>query len=352
MAERILAAMSGGVDSSVAAYLLQRQGYDVAGATMRLWDDGSENACCMLEDAISVANRLGIPHDVLGCYGEFDRMVVRPFQDSYLRGDTPNPCVRCNRYLKFGVLLEKARELGFDAVATGHYARICWTPSTRRWAVRKGREAGRDQSYFLSQLNQEQLSQARFPLGDIPKEAVRRIAMEQGFINARKRDSQDICFVPDGDYGAFLEWYSRTPMQEGDILDTDGRVLGRHRGAARYTLGQRKGLGVSSAERLYVCGKSMADNTVTLGPESALYSRVLYASDWVWGSVPGLDSPVRVTVKARSRHREQAATAEPLPDGRVRVMFDEPQRAVTVGQCVALYQGDAVLGGGIIEGTE
>ena len=352
MAERILIAMSGGVDSSVAAYLLTRQGYDCAGATMRLWDDWSGNGCCTVEDARQAADRIGITHYTFSCYREFAQQVVDPFRDAYLRGDTPNPCIRCNRYLKFGVLLEKARELGFDAVATGHYARIRWTPSTCRWAVRKGREAGRDQSYFLSTLDQDQLAHARFPLGDLSKAEVRRIAEEQGFASARKRDSQDICFVPDGDYGAFLEYYTKTAFPSGEILDQEGRVLGRHAGAVRYTLGQRKGLGVSFTERLYVCGKSMADNTVTLGPESALYSRVLIGADWVWGAAAGLDGPTRVTVKARSRHREQEAVAEPLDGGRVRVVFDAPQRAVTPGQGVVLYQGDAVLGGGTIVGTE
>ncbi|MBR1689986.1 MAG: tRNA 2-thiouridine(34) synthase MnmA [Oscillibacter sp.] len=355
MGAKVLVAMSGGVDSSVAAWLLQRQGYECVGVTMKLYTNESAgrkgHTCCALEDvedAREVARRLDIPYYVFNFTEEFDRQVMRRFAQSYRRGDTPNPCIDCNRYLKFGALLHRAQVLGMDYIATGHYARICLTPESGRWAVRKAADPDRDQSYVLASMTQDQLAHTLFPLGRLHKSEVRRIAEEQGFVNARKHDSQDICFVPDGDYGAFLARYTGRAACPGDILDREGRVLGRHRGAECYTLGQRKGLGVSAAEPLYVCGKSMADNTVTLGPESALYGRTLLAGDWVWGAIGAPREPLRVWAKVRYRQTERPALAEPLPDGTVRLTFDEPQRAITTGQAVVLYRGDTVLGGGTI----
>lgn len=372
MGTLVFTAMSGGVDSSVASWLLLRQGYQCAGGTMRLFDE-TETAVGQIHpdteprrdgapedtpypdsisDAQTVASQLGIPHTVLDLRARFDRAVVRPFADAYARGDTPNPCAICNRYLKFGDLLQEALSGGAQYLATGHYARICWTPSTRRWAVRKGRDPRRDQSYFLSLLSQDQLSHILFPLGDFTKEEVRRIAAEQGLVSARRRDSQDVCFIPDGDYAAFLERYTGTPDQPGAILDLSGRVIGQHRGAVRYTLGQRKGLGVSAPEPLYVCGKNMEENTVTLGPEAALFRRSLIAKDMVWGAAASLAGPLRVKAKVRYRQQEQSATAEPMDGGRVRVTFDVPQRAITPGQIAVLYDGDTVLGGGVIASVE
>ena len=354
MGKTVMVAMSGGVDSAVTAWLLARQGYDCVGVTMRLHDEASgdggsdENE----ENARSVARRLGIPHTVLDLRREFDENVIRPFADAYERGDTPNPCVVCNRFLKFGELLRRAREAGADYVATGHYARICFTPSTSRWAVRKGLDAARDQSYVLASLTQDQLSRTLFPLGRLTKAEVRRVAEERGFVNARKRDSQDICFVPDGDYAAFLERYAGKTYPSGDILDENGRVLGKHRGAVRYTIGQRKGLGVSAPTPLYVCGKSVRENTVTLGSNASLFRRVLLSNDWVWEAIAPPETPFRALAKVRYRHAEAPAAVEPSPDGTVRICFDAPQRAITTGQAVVLYGKDTVLGGGTITAVE
>lgn len=354
MGKRVLVAMSGGVDSSVTAWLLQQQGYECVGATMKLYDSEmslpGSNTCCALddvEDARQVARRLGIPHYVFNFQEEFDRHVIRNFAEVYARGDTPNPCIQCNRYLKFGKLLNRARELGIDYVATGHYARILHLPSGR-WALQKGAEAARDQSYVLACMTQDELAHTLFPLAELPKAEVRRIAEEQGFCNAHKHDSQDICFVPDGDYVGFLERYNGQKYEPGPIVDLQGKVLGTHRGAIRYTLGQRKGLGVSAAEPLYVCGKSMTENTVTVAPESALFRRSLVAEDLNWGAIPGLEGPTGVMAKVRYRHTEQPAVAEMLPDGRMKVTFDQPQRAITTGQALVLYQGETVLAAGTI----
>ena len=355
MSRRVLVAMSGGVGSSVAAWLLRQQGYDCTGVTMKLYDNDTAgrkgHTCCSLEDvedARAVARRLGIPYHVFNFSEEFQESVLEKFAHSYLAGTTPNPCIDCNRYVKFGALLHRAQVLGFDYIATGHYVRRVLDGSSGRWTLRKAADGDRDQSYVLASMTQGQLSRTLFPLGELTKPEVRHIAEAQGFCNARKHDSQDICFVPDGDFGAFLERYTQKALPPGDILDRSGNILGRHRGAARYTLGQRKGLGVAAGSPLYVCGKSMADNTVTLGPEDALYTTALLAGDWVWGALPGLEEPLRVQAKVRYRQSDQWATASPAENGQVLLTFDQPQRAVTPGQAVVLYQGDTVLGGGTI----
>lgn len=357
--KKALIAMSGGVDSSVAACLMLRQGYHCVGATMRLCDNAllgeQESSCCSLddvEDARSVAYRLGMRFYVFNTTGDFREKVVDKFVSSYEQGYTPNPCMDCNRYLKFENLLNKALTLGYEYVVTGHYARIRYNEETGRYLLYKAADEAKDQSYFLAYLNQHQLAHTKFPLGELTKTEVRAIAEEQGFINARKQDSQDICFVPDGDYVAFMKRYTGKEYPAGDYLDLQGNVVGRHCGAVCYTLGQRRGLNLAMGQPVYVCGKDMEKNTVTVGPNEALFSTTLIAQDCNWFPFPALDAPMRVTAKARSRHGGAPATVYPQDDGSIRVVFDEPQRAITPGQAVVLYDGDMVMGCGTIECAE
>ena len=354
--KKALIAMSGGVDSSVAAWLTQQEGYTCMGATMRLFSNSvlpqeQESTCCSLddvEDARSVAFRLGMPFYVFNFQEDFRREVMDQFVSCYEAGCTPNPCIQCNRHLKFDRFLRRAKELECDVIVTGHYARIRYEEETGRWLLLKAVDAAKDQSYFLYALTQEQLSHVRFPLGELTKTEARQIAEAQGFINARKRDSQDICFVPDGDYMDFLRRYTGKSYAEGDFLDLKGKVVGRHHGAVGYTLGQRKGLGLAMGAPVYVCGKDMTANTVTVGPNESLFRRTLRANDWFWFPFPALTGPLRVKAKARSRMTEQSATVYPEENGFARVVFDEPQRAITPGQAVVLYDGDMVVGGGTI----
>lgn len=340
--------MSGGVDSSVAALLLLEQGYDCIGVTMKLYDGAQEGTCCSLsdvEDAKSVCRRMGIPHYTLNFTREFDRDVMAPFVASYEAGLTPNPCIECNRHLKFQALWRRAQELGCDFLATGHYARIAEVDGGLR--LQKAADQSKDQTYVLYFLSQQQLLHTRFPLGNLTKAEVRALAEKNGFRNARKHDSQDICFVPDGDYGAFLERYTGKRYAPGDFVDPAGKVLGQHRGAIRYTLGQRKGLGIPAEKRLYVIGKDMEENTVTLGDNDQLFSRSLLAGD------PHLNVPLppeglSCRGKVRYRQTEQPCRVFPAGEGRIRVEFDEPQRAITPGQTLVLYEEDTVLGGGTI----
>ena len=354
---RAMIAMSGGVDSSVAALLMKRAGYDCAGVTMRLYrspgmEQGSTKSCCSdadEEDAAYVCWQLGIPFESLCCTKEFEKAVIGNFIREYETGRTPNPCIVCNRCLKFDRLLEFARERGFDCLATGHYARIAREAGSGRWQLRKARDESKDQSYVLYMLSQEQLARLRFPLGELSKAEVRAIAEGAGLVTASKYESQDICFIPDGDYGAFLERWTGRRDPEGEIRDLNGCVIGRHRGAVRYTIGQRRGLGVAAEQPLYVVAKDMEKHTVTVGPESALYCRELVAADFNWLSIPEPEGPIRVTARTRYRQRENEATVWPLEGSRVRLIFDRPQRAITPGQAVVLYDGDLVLGGGTIE---
>ena len=354
--KKALVAMSGGVDSSVAAFLTQQAGFDCIGVTMRLYDNmpdecSDSNTCCSLEDvedARSVARRLGMPFYAFNFKADFREKVIEKFIRCYECGLTPNPCIECNRHLKFDHLLRRGTELGCDCVVTGHYAQIKQDEQTGRYILYKAADASKDQSYVLYCLTQEQLAHTRFPLGGLTKSEARAIAEEQGFINARKHDSQDICFVPDGDYAAFMERYTGQEYPAGNFLDLKGNVVGQHQGAVRYTLGQRKGLGLAMGAPVYVCAKDMEQNTVTVGPNEALFATTLLANDWNWFPFPALTEPLRVSAKARSNQPPQPATVYPEADGTARVVFDAPQRALTPGQAVVLYDGDMVVGGGTI----
>ena len=356
MAEHVFVGMSGGVDSSVAAMLLQQAGYRVSGINGRMvcGETAAAGGACgssrETEDAAAVARALEIPFHTVDLSQPFGDTVIRNFIGEYERGRTPNPCAVCNRHVKFGALLEYVLALGGDRLATGHYAQVRFDGQTGRYQLLRGADRRKDQSYFLYALTQEQLSRVLFPLGGMEKPQIRALAEEYGLVNAAKRDSQDICFVPDGNYAAFIERMAGHAFPAGDFLDESGKVLGRHKGLIRYTVGQHKGLGLSTAEPLYVLEKNAKENTVRLGPDSALWSRTLTAEHMNWISVPELTEPVRVTVKTRYSQREAAAVAEPMPGGRVRLVFDEPQRAITAGQAVVLYDGELVVGGGIICG--
>lgn len=352
--DKVLIAMSGGVDSSVAAFLMKEQGCQCIGATMKLFhneDIGVKRTktCCSLEDvedARSVAFRLGIPYYVFNFSDDFKGQVIDRFIAAYERGATPNPCIDCNRYLKFERLYERARILGCDAIVTGHYARI--EQENGRWLLKKSLDESKDQSYVLYSLTQEQLAHTRLPLGVMHKSETRRIAEEQGFYNADKPDSQDICFVPNGDYAGFIARFTGHDCPAGDFVDEEGHVLGRHKGIVHYTVGQRKGLGIAADAPLYVKQIDAASNRVVLSGNESLFSRELTANDFNWIAYDVPPRELCASARVRYHQREQAATVTVLGDGRVHLVFDEPQRAITPGQAVVLYDGDTVLGGGTI----
>lgn len=358
MNKKALIAMSGGVDSSVAAARMLEEGYDCVGATVRLYDNEGigiprENTCCTLsdvQDAREVALRLNIPYYVFNFKRDFAKAVIDRFVQAYERGETPNPCIDCNRYLKFQKLYQRAKLLACDTIVTGHYAQIEFDENRGRWLLKKARNADKDQSYVLYFMTQQQLACTRFPLGIFEKkDEVRALAEQYGFSNARKRDSQDICFVQGRDYAAFIERYTEKNYPSGPFVDSNGQVLGTHRGIIRYTVGQRKGLGLSLPSPLYVCEKCPQENAVVLCGESGLYSKRLVASDFNWIAYDKPKQPIRVTAKTRYRAKEAPATAFVQADGTVELVFDEPQRAVTEGQAVVLYEGDSVAGGGTIQ---
>ena len=354
MSKKILLGMSGGVDSSVAALLLQRQGYEVTGVTMRLRPDeymctSQSGGCCSLDDiddARRVCYRLGIEHLVMNFTEEFERDVIEPFAKDYQAGRTPNPCINCNRYLQFEEMLRRAQQLGFDAVATGHYA-IVRQNQNGRWLLYRS-PAGKDQSYVLYSMTQRQLAHTLFPLGELEKPEVRRMAQEAGLPVAKKPDSQEICFVENKDYAGFIRRYTGKEPPAGDFVDAGGRVLGRHKGITHYTVGQRKGLGVSFPQPMYVNAIDAGHNRIVLGPEGSQYASELAAGDLNWIAFD--EPPVELHVQAKVRYQARPAAARVLPDGeeKVRVLFDEPQRAVTPGQAVVFYQDDLVVGGGTI----
>ncbi|MGH7352960.1 MAG: tRNA 2-thiouridine(34) synthase MnmA [Candidatus Rokuibacteriota bacterium] len=358
MRERIVVGMSGGVDSSVAAALLVEQGREAVGVTMRVWarrrpDDAVERfgSCCGTEasdDARSVARRLGIPYYLLDMADEFERAVVSPFAAEYQRGRTPVPCVACNTDLKFGTLLARARAWDAAAVATGHYARVTHDASAGRWLLWRGRDARKDQSDFLWPLTQAQLASARFPVGDLTKDEVRERARRLGLVTADKPESQEICFVPDDDYRGFLRRRDPETFRPGPIVDIEGRRLGTHAGLAAYTVGQRKGLGLASGRALYVVDLDPAANRVTVGPGESLERDRLVATGTNFIACEPPAGPLRVEARIRHGHRPAPATVRSLGEGIAEVVFDEPQRAVSPGQSVVWYQGDLVVGGGVI----
>ncbi len=353
---KAIIAMSGGVDSSVAALLTKESGARCIGATMKLFHNedigvSTEKSCCSaddVEDARSVAFRLDMPYYVFNFSDRFREAVMDRFARAYLEGKTPNPCIDCNRFLKFDQLFRRMQEIGFDLVVTGHYARVCYDEKTSRYLLKKAVDQNKDQSYVLYTLTQEQLAHVWFPLGEYHKDQVREIAEANGFVNARKHDSQDICFVPDGDYASFIEDYTGISPEEGDFTDLSGKVIGTHRGITHYTIGQRRGLRLPAAHRLYVCRIDTEKNQVVLGNNEDLFSDEVTADQVNLIAAEYLKDPVRVKAKIRYRHREQPALAWQTEDGLLHVKFDEPQRAVTKGQAVVLYDGDVVVGGGVI----
>ena len=353
--KKALIAMSGGVDSSVAAYLAQREGYECLGCTMKLYTNtdagiAEKHTCCSLddvEDARAVAFRLGMRYWVFNFSEGFREQVMLPFAADYCRGRTPNPCIECNRRMKFNALFRRAEELGCGKIVTGHYARI--GRAGDRFVLRKALDETKDQSYVLYAMTQRELAHTLFPLGGMRKSEARAIAEAQGFVNARKKDSQDICFAPDGDYAAAIERLTGERSTPGAFVSTDGHILGEHRGIIHYTVGQRRGLGVPHGERLYVCRIDPERNEVVLGDEKELYRAEASVSDvnWISGETP--DTPVRCAVRIRYRAKEQPAAVYPEKNGHARIVFDVPQRAVTPGQAAVFYDGDTVLGGGTID---
>ncbi len=352
--KKALIAMSGGVDSSVAAMLMFKKGYDCMGCTMRLYENdmiGEDlfGTCCSIKDtgdARAVCERIGIPYNIYHYEAQFRENVIEPFVCSYERGETPNPCIRCNRYLKFDILYKKAKELGYDNIVTGHYARI--EERDGLFYLLKAKDITKDQSYVLYDLTQEQLRHTFFPLGELTKERARELAEENGFVNFDKKDSQDICFVPDGDYATMIKIYRGKEYPKGDFVDLQGNVLGQHEGIINYTIGQRRGLGIPADRRLYVKKLDVENNRVILADDKDLFEKELIVRDfnWITGEVPS--EPFRCSAKIRYRHKEKPCTVEILPGGRAKIIFDEPQRAITAGQSAVLYDGDIVLGGGII----
>lgn len=341
---KVMIAMSGGVDSSVAAHLLLQSNISLCGATLHL--TGMPTS-----DAKAAADRLGISFYAFDEREAFKNLVISDFIDSYERGETPNPCIVCNEKIKFGLLLDRALEMGCDGVATGHYAKLAYDSGAKRTLLLRAKDTAKDQTYMLYRLSQEQLGHSLFPLGDLTKADIRGIAMEIGLPNAQKPDSQDICFVPDGDYAAVLELLKGAPYPEGDFVDETGKVLGRHKGLVRYTVGQRKGLGIALGTPAFVVSKNAASNQVVLGAEAGLFSNRVFARDVNWIACENVTDGMEVTAKIRYSQKETKARLYGTEDGVV-AEFSQPQRAAAPGQSMVFYDGDVVVGGGYIKGGE
>ena len=350
MSKKVMIGMSGGVDSTVAAFLLKEQGYDVAGMNCRFFceDEAPLNSGDDIRDAENVCRKLQIPFFVSDLRKEFSDCVIEDFLTAYEKGATPNPCVCCNKHMKFDLMLKKAEEQGYDNIATGHYAIIEKYPNGR-YLLKKGADTLKDQSYVLYVLNQNQLSHSVFPLGGLCKSEIREIAESMDFINANRKDSQDICFVPDGDYASFIEKRTGKTYPSGDFVTRDGKVLGEHKGIIRYTVGQRKGLGLALPAPMYVCEKDVINNRVILSDNESLFTKTLTAKNINLIPFDRIDSPIRVKAKVRYKHQEQWATVHQTDEDTLFVEFDEPVRAIAKGQSLVMYDGDYVVGGGIIE---
>lgn len=358
--KKVMIGMSGGVDSSVAAAVLLEKGYDVVGVTMQIWPDmdeerkKTEGGCCSLsavDDARRVANKLGIPYYVMNFKDIFQEKVIDYFTSEYMKGRTPNPCIACNRYVKFDALLKKAVAMGIDYVATGHYARVEYDSVRKRYLLKKSATDKKDQTYALYNLTQQQLSRTLMPLGDYTKDQVRKIAKEIGLTVATKPDSQEICFVDDNDYGKFICENTEYEIKPGYFIDTQGNILGMHKGIVHYTIGQRKGLGIALGRPMFVMEIDSVNNRIVLGEEDDVFSKSLVAEDLNFISIESLQGELRVKAKIRYSAKEAEAVIAPLSNGEVRVSFNEPQRAITPGQSVVFYDGDIVVGGGVIKGV-
>ena len=350
--KKAMIAMSGGVDSSVAAYIVSQK-FNCLGATMKLYtEETDENSCCTsndIDDAESVAKKLGMPFYVFDFSDIFKRQVISRFVESYRNGKTPNPCIDCNRFIKFSQLMDEAKNLNADYVVTGHYAIVEYDEERKRYILRKSTDITKDQSYVLYSLTQEQLKHILFPLGSMTKAEARKIAEEQDFVNAQKHDSQDICFVPDGNYARFIEEWCGFKFEDGNFVDLDGKIIARHKGIINYTIGQRKGLGIAAKAPYYVVSKNLDSNEVVLGANEDLFSDSLIADDVNFISIEKLTEPMKVRAKVRYKQKETDAVISPLDGGRVNVKFDTPQRAIAPGQAVVFYDGDIVVGGGTIQ---